>query len=189
VLSRYDGFKADMWSCGVCLFCMTECRFPFSVTGDGGAGVRASHAPSHSHTSSPTLALGQLTRDRQRSASVAVRGTAAVTGWLTERAVDMRVLHLLHPLHPLHLPPLPRPARLFRHRRLMVYTRPPTRTNRWVIVDIVRHCHQPPQPTLVPATCGTRPSRSHRCASARAIVQGPLPYVGLSAGDASTESR
>jgi serine/threonine protein kinase len=186
VLSRYDGFKADMWSCGVCLFCMTECRFPFSVTGDGGAGVRASHAPSHSHTSSPTLALGQLTRDRQRSASVAVRGTAAVTGWLTERAVDMRVLHLLHPLH---LSPLPRPARLFRHRRLMVYTRPPTRTNRWVIVDIVRHCHQPPQPTLVPATCGTRPSRSHRCASARAIIQGPLPYVGLSAGDASTESR
>eukprot|EP01043_Picozoa_sp_COSAG02_P027793 COSAG02_NODE_1653_length_11488_cov_66.480815_12_plen_301_part_00 len=28
---QYDPFKADMWSCGVVLYCMTECRFPFNA--------------------------------------------------------------------------------------------------------------------------------------------------------------
>ena len=40
--SEYDPFKADMWSCGVCLFCMVECAFPFTKAGNdgvGGAGV------------------------------------------------------------------------------------------------------------------------------------------------------
>ena len=35
----YDAFKTDMWACGVCLFCMTECRFPFSNIGQGKGGV------------------------------------------------------------------------------------------------------------------------------------------------------
>ena len=31
VLAEYDGFKSDMWACGVCLYAMTECRFPFML--------------------------------------------------------------------------------------------------------------------------------------------------------------
>lgn len=27
----YDGFMFDMWMCGVCLYALTECRFPFSA--------------------------------------------------------------------------------------------------------------------------------------------------------------
>ena len=41
---EYDPFKADMWSCGVCLFCMVECAFPFTKAGNdgvGGAGIKA----------------------------------------------------------------------------------------------------------------------------------------------------
>ena len=36
---EYDAFKTDMWACGVCLFCMTERRFPFSNIGQGKGGV------------------------------------------------------------------------------------------------------------------------------------------------------
>ena len=35
---EYDGFKTDIWSCGVCLYCMTECRFPFTKVGNDGVG-------------------------------------------------------------------------------------------------------------------------------------------------------
>ena len=36
--AEYDPFKADMWSCGVCLYCMTECAFPFTKAGNDGVG-------------------------------------------------------------------------------------------------------------------------------------------------------
>lgn len=36
--AAYDGFKSDMWSCGVCLYAMTECRFPFTKAGNDGGG-------------------------------------------------------------------------------------------------------------------------------------------------------
>ena len=35
---EYDGFKTDIWSCGVCLYCMTECCFPFTKVGNDGVG-------------------------------------------------------------------------------------------------------------------------------------------------------
>jgi serine/threonine protein kinase len=35
---EYDGYKVDMWSCGVVLYCMTECRFPFTKAGNHGCG-------------------------------------------------------------------------------------------------------------------------------------------------------
>ena len=41
--SEYDGFKSDMWSCGVCLYCMTECRFPFTKAGNDGVGGHGVH--------------------------------------------------------------------------------------------------------------------------------------------------
>ena len=44
---EYDAFKADMWSCGVVLFCMMECAFPFTKAGNdgiGGEGVRTATA-------------------------------------------------------------------------------------------------------------------------------------------------
>lgn len=34
----YDAFKADMWSCGVILYCMTQCAFPFTKAGNDGVG-------------------------------------------------------------------------------------------------------------------------------------------------------
>lgn len=45
--SEYDATKADMWSCGVCLFCMTQCTFPFTAAtndGVGGEGVKIADA-------------------------------------------------------------------------------------------------------------------------------------------------
>ena len=36
--AQYDGFKSDIWACGVCLYCMTECRFPFTKAGKDGVG-------------------------------------------------------------------------------------------------------------------------------------------------------
>ena len=38
--AMYDGSKSDIWAAGVCLYCMTECRFPFTPPegGNGGAG-------------------------------------------------------------------------------------------------------------------------------------------------------
>ena len=33
---QYDACIADIWSAGVSLFCMTECRFPFTAAGPGG---------------------------------------------------------------------------------------------------------------------------------------------------------
>jgi serine/threonine protein kinase len=44
----YDALKADMWSCGVCLYCMVECRFPFSKSGNDGVGGHGVHAQSAS---------------------------------------------------------------------------------------------------------------------------------------------
>ena len=41
--AEYDGFKSDMWSCGVCLYCMTECRFPFTRAGNDGVGGHGVH--------------------------------------------------------------------------------------------------------------------------------------------------
>ena len=41
--AEYDGFKSDMWSCGVCLYCMTECRFPFTKAGNDGVGGHGVH--------------------------------------------------------------------------------------------------------------------------------------------------
>lgn len=32
-----DHRLADVWAAGVCIFCMTEVKFPFSVGGNGGA--------------------------------------------------------------------------------------------------------------------------------------------------------
>eukprot|EP01048_Picozoa_sp_COSAG05_P018259 COSAG05_NODE_2641_length_2811_cov_2.720133_2_plen_84_part_00 len=32
-----------MWSCGVCLYCMTECRFPFTKAGNDGVGGHGVH--------------------------------------------------------------------------------------------------------------------------------------------------
>lgn len=44
--SEYDAFKSDMWSCGVCLYCMTECRFPFACAGNDGVGGHGVYRPS-----------------------------------------------------------------------------------------------------------------------------------------------
>lgn len=33
---QYDACIADIWSAGVCLFCMTECKFPFTAAGSNG---------------------------------------------------------------------------------------------------------------------------------------------------------
>ena len=41
--AEYDGFKSDIWSCGVCLYCMTECRFPFTKAGNDGVGGHGVH--------------------------------------------------------------------------------------------------------------------------------------------------
>jgi serine/threonine protein kinase len=41
--AEYDGFKSDMWSCGVCLYCMTECHFPFTKAGNDSVGGHGVH--------------------------------------------------------------------------------------------------------------------------------------------------
>ena len=38
-----DHRLADVWAAGVCFYCMTECRFPFTVGGNGGAGGHDVH--------------------------------------------------------------------------------------------------------------------------------------------------
>jgi serine/threonine protein kinase len=38
-----DHRLADIWSAGVCFYCMTECRFPFTAGGNGGAGGHEVH--------------------------------------------------------------------------------------------------------------------------------------------------
>lgn len=46
---EYDAFKSDIWSCGVCLFCMTECGFPFTRAGKGGVGGPHVHQANAGH--------------------------------------------------------------------------------------------------------------------------------------------
>lgn len=41
-----DHRLADIWSAGVCFYCMTECRFPFTVGNNGGAGGHDVHETS-----------------------------------------------------------------------------------------------------------------------------------------------
>ena len=38
----YDGMKSDMWACGVILFTMLECRYPFDVGDSMGVGGNTS---------------------------------------------------------------------------------------------------------------------------------------------------
>lgn len=45
----YDAFKADMWSCGVVLFCMVECAFPFTKAGNDGIGGEGVHTATASN--------------------------------------------------------------------------------------------------------------------------------------------
>ena len=37
--SSYCGFKADMWACGIILFIMRECAYPFRFSDTGGVGA------------------------------------------------------------------------------------------------------------------------------------------------------
>lgn len=46
----YDAFKSDIWSCGVCLFCVTECAFPFTKAGNDGVGGEGKYRASASDT-------------------------------------------------------------------------------------------------------------------------------------------
>eukprot|EP01052_Picozoa_sp_SAG31_P029347 SAG31_NODE_2910_length_4916_cov_3.526545_3_plen_140_part_00 len=45
----YDACKADMWSCGVCLYAMVNCRFPFSKADLGGVGAPGQKSPTESN--------------------------------------------------------------------------------------------------------------------------------------------
>lgn len=45
----YDGSKADMWACGVILFILRECTYPFKLTGTGGVGEPGMHVATEDH--------------------------------------------------------------------------------------------------------------------------------------------
>eukprot|EP01047_Picozoa_sp_COSAG01_P070288 COSAG01_NODE_10610_length_2122_cov_5.129511_2_plen_403_part_00 len=58
--NEYNGAKADMWACGVMLFVMRECRYPFRYTDTGGVGAPGQRAPTR--TTLQLMALLQQAR-------------------------------------------------------------------------------------------------------------------------------
>ena len=51
----YDGSKGEIWACGVMLFLLRECQYPFRFTTTGGVGQPGMREPSRD-----TLTLKQL---------------------------------------------------------------------------------------------------------------------------------
>ena len=69
----YDGSKGDIWACGVMLFLLRECQYPFRFTNTGGVGQPGMREPSRD-----TLTLKQLLERAQCPSLASARAWRSV---------------------------------------------------------------------------------------------------------------